>query len=59
MASPYLTKPIRTVEQVMAERLRRPVPVGSRKTRTATDGKPAESTQPQVVMVKSAEGGGD
>lgn len=59
MASPYLTKPIRTVEQVMAERLRRPVPVGSRKMRRPDDGKPTESTQPQVVVVKSAEGGGD
>lgn len=57
MASPYLNRPIRTVEQVMAERLRRPVPVGSHPVRPRSEAETVETTQPKAV--KSAEGGGD
>ena len=57
MPSPYLSRPVRTVEQVMAERLRRPVPVSSRRIGPSPE---VETDQPaNVSSPRTAEGGGD
>ena len=57
MTSPYLRRPVRTLEQALAERLRRPVPVGSRPKPKPATSPAADEAPPAIAIAKSAEGG--
>lgn len=61
MTSPYLTKPLRTLEQAIAEKLRRPVAVGGRRpAMTAPASDDAEAVaRPRMVVVNGAAEAGD
>ncbi|MEQ9640595.1 MAG: hypothetical protein RIM84_11285 [Alphaproteobacteria bacterium] len=61
MTSPYLTQPLRTLEQVIAEKLKRPIPVGNR-PRVVAAPEPTDDEMPRrrmAVASGAAEGGDD
>lgn len=62
MTSPYLTQPLRTLEQVIAEKLKRPIPVGNRHRVISAPETADDDNMPRLRMAVvngAAEGGDD